>query len=278
LKETTEMNGDDWLARSYEHAMTAAPAIVLVDLVLYETERNDGSVLEVLDVACGPGIAAQAFLSRAPQHAVDACDFSQDMVAAATKNLEGRARRVFHADAMAMPDELTDSYDVVLSSFGICLLASVPKALTETRRLLRPGGMVALTHWGPDPWGLDFFLGLVKLLEPIDAKGAAACRTSLESVRGHYDHERFSRLLEEAGFKDVACRECCTSSVRASSLEFVSAYLTIPFLAQHFTAVAEKGPVRAAFLQQGVELVNARAGHGDPCLINRVTWVITARA
>lgn len=60
--------------------------------------------------------------------------------------------RLMDAERIDLPD---GSVDGVLCRFGYMLMADPAAALAETRRVLRPGGRVALAVWGPperNPW------------------------------------------------------------------------------------------------------------------------------
>lgn len=90
----------------------------------------------VLDLATGSGDLAVEIQRRCPGAFVLGADFSQPMMR------EAQARN-FHqlvtADGTKLPFA-TASFDAVTVAFGLRNMASWPSALTEMRRVLKPGG------------------------------------------------------------------------------------------------------------------------------------------
>jgi ubiquinone/menaquinone biosynthesis C-methylase UbiE len=101
-----------------------------------------GSGHRVLDVATGAGYVAAAATRRGAQ--AIGLDFS------ATQIRLARARysniRFEQANAQALPFE-ADSFDAVVSAFGLCHLPSPELGLAEARRVLKSGGRFAFTVW-----------------------------------------------------------------------------------------------------------------------------------
>lgn len=98
----------------------------------------------VLDVATGTGkLALAAADAVGPGGEVVALDASPRMLARA-RRAEGSARvRWLEADAMAMPFE-DASFDALTVGFGLRNMPDFDAALREMRRVLRPGGRLAV--------------------------------------------------------------------------------------------------------------------------------------
>lgn len=112
----------------------------------------------ILDIAAGPGdtgfVAAKLVGNEGR---LISTDFSAEMVEVA----RGRARQLgvtnvefkqMDAEAMDLPD---DAVDGALCRWGFMLMLDPAAALRETRRVLRPGGRLALATWGSaesNPW------------------------------------------------------------------------------------------------------------------------------
>ena len=102
----------------------------------------------VLDVAAGNGNAS---LAAARRHAVvTSTDYVQSLLD------KGRARAEAEhlpmqfqlADAEALPFG-NETFDVVLSTFGVMFTPDHRRAAIEMLRVLRPGGRIALANWTP---------------------------------------------------------------------------------------------------------------------------------
>jgi ubiquinone/menaquinone biosynthesis C-methylase UbiE len=128
--------------------MFAPCATQLLDLAAVEPGER------VLDVACGTGIVARRAAARVGAGGVVAgSDVNEGMleVAAATA-IDLPVRIEWHrADATALP--LPDgAFDVVCCQQGLQFVPDPPLALREARRVLTPGGRLALAVWrGIDP-------------------------------------------------------------------------------------------------------------------------------
>jgi SAM-dependent methyltransferase len=96
----------------------------------------------VLDVACGTGALTLAVAEIAgPSGSVVGLDANPEMLAVARRKpvqiewLEGTA------EALPLPD---NSFDAVVSQFGLMFFEDKPKALAEMVRVLRPGGRLVV--------------------------------------------------------------------------------------------------------------------------------------
>ena len=101
----------------------------------------------VLDLCCGTGDLLVA-LERRRGAWVLGSDFCHPMLVGAREKIarRGMRSRLFEADALALP--LPDaSLDLVTMGFGFRNLANYKRGLRELRRVLRPGGMIALLEF-----------------------------------------------------------------------------------------------------------------------------------
>ena len=110
----------------------------------------------VLDVACGSGTAALIPARRYCE--VTGIDYVPELI----ERAEMRARaegldadfRVGDAQDMPFPD---DSFDVVLSVYGVQFAADQERAARELLRVCKPGGKIGLVSPIPEGWSGDWF-------------------------------------------------------------------------------------------------------------------------
>jgi SAM-dependent methyltransferase len=157
----------------------------------------------VLELSAGVGDTGFEAAAIVGEHGrMISTDFSPDMVAVARRRCAEVGRRnVDHRVMDAERIELdTNSVDGVLCRFGYMLMADPAAALSETRRVLCPGGRLALAVWGPperNPWAA---VGGGLLVErgrmPPPDPGAPG-------IFGMASEERTRALLGGAGFTTV---------------------------------------------------------------------------
>jgi ubiquinone/menaquinone biosynthesis C-methylase UbiE len=111
--------------------------------------------MQVLDVACGTGASALPAAERVgPTGHVLALDLADNLLAvgraeAARRGYEQIAFEQADMTATGLPDA---AFDVVVSVFGIFFAADMAALAADLWRMVRPGGRLAVTTWGPDLW------------------------------------------------------------------------------------------------------------------------------
>ncbi len=104
----------------------------------------------ILDIGCGTGVASAALLKRYPGAELLALDFALPMLARARRRGRWLRRpRCICGDLDSLP--LADaSVDLVFSNAAIQWSADPAAALAEMHRVLRPGGLLMFSSFGPD--------------------------------------------------------------------------------------------------------------------------------
>jgi demethylmenaquinone methyltransferase/2-methoxy-6-polyprenyl-1,4-benzoquinol methylase len=159
----------------------------------------------VLDAACGTGDLAIADL-KAGAATVVGLDFSEQMLARARKKAP---LEWVQGDMLALPFE-DASFDAATVGFGVRNVADLPLALRELRRVLRPGGRLAILEITQPRGALKPFFSLwFDRVVPALGKalpGGGAYSYLPASVKRFPDAETLAALLRECGFGDVRFR------------------------------------------------------------------------
>jgi SAM-dependent methyltransferase len=161
----------------------------------------------VLELAAGSGdtglLAAELILPGGTLLSTDAVEEMLDLARARAREL-GVSNVEFRTIDAEWIDLPTASLDGVLARWGYMLLADPEAALRETRRVLRPGGRVALAAWaGPadNPWsGVPLAeLRTMGAIEPLDLDAPG--------MFAFHDPDRIGALLEDTGFTDIVIEQ-----------------------------------------------------------------------
>jgi SAM-dependent methyltransferase len=172
----------------------------------------------VLELACGPGGLGLTAAERvAPGGEVVLSDVAAEMTSIASARakslgLTNVSTLELDLERIEQPD---GSYDVVLCREGLMFAPDPERAAREIRRVLRPGGRVALAVWGPrerNPW-----LGVV--LDAVSAQiGAPVPPPGIPGPFSLQDSDRLGGLLSGAELADVEVHEFPVP-LRAASFE-----------------------------------------------------------
>ncbi len=119
----------------------------------------------VLDVAAGNGNATLAAARRFAE--VVSTDYVGSLLAQGAKRAEAdRLPVVFQqADAEYLPFQ-AESFDVVLSTFGVMFTPNQERAARELTRVCRPGGKIGLANWTPGGFIGRLFKTVGKFVPP----------------------------------------------------------------------------------------------------------------
>jgi len=202
IYDVAEAIAPTWERRRADVEELSAP---VREWMLRELAPQDGDV--VLELAAGVGDTGFDAAARLGERGrLITSDFSPAMLAAARRRGAERGvgnveYRIVDAERIALDE---DSVDGVLCRFGYMLMDS-RAALAETRRVLRPGGRVALAVWGAlerNPWmgilGLPLTMrGHLPAPEPPPAPGPFSMASA----------ERTTALLRDASFAEVRTEE-----------------------------------------------------------------------
>jgi len=164
----------------------------------------------VLDVAGGTGDLARLFSRRVGARGeVVLTDVNPGMLRQGRDRLldAGIVMPLVQCDAERLPFG-SDRFDCVAVAFGLRNMTHKEAALSEMRRVLKPGGRLVVLEfsraWAPvRPLYDAYSFGLLPRLGKLVANDAAAYRYLAESIRMHPDQESLKQMMEHAGLERV---------------------------------------------------------------------------
>lgn len=173
----------------------------------------------VLDVACGTGVLARAALARAGETGrVVGADPAPGMLAAAEEIETGIEWILCGAEALDVADE---SFDCIVSQFGMMFFEDLQKSANEMFRALKPGGSLAVAVWRSVEHN-PAYADIISLLEQ-QVGTAAADALRLPFSLG--DAGKVTAVLEASGFSNLKFEVKTESASFPSSRQMVEAEL-----------------------------------------------------
>ncbi len=184
----------------------------------------------VLELAAGPGDTG--FLASElvrPGGELISSDASEAMLEIGRRRAEelGVANVEFKQLELEWIDLPTASQDAVLVRFGLMLVVDPAAALHEIRRVLRPGGRLAVAVWDgaeANPWATIPTRALIELGHSSPGDPGAPGMFALS------DTEALSELIEDAGFVDVRIEALAAPRSAASVDAFIEETTDLSFM------------------------------------------------
>ena len=173
----------------------------------------------VLDIACGTGVLARNALSRTgPNGRVVGVDPAPGMIATA-KEIEPSIDWILcSAEALEVGDE---TFDCVVSQFGMMFFLDRQKSAEEMFRVLKPGGSLAIAIWNSVEQNPAYADIIAVLQEQVGTAAADALR--LPYSLGNSDE--VTTVLGKSGFTSINVETQVESAQFPSSRQMVEAEL-----------------------------------------------------
>ncbi len=175
--------------------------------------KNGTRPYRVLDMAGGTGDIAKRIISASIGYAnVIVADINKEMLEAGKQNAKSwrYPEQVEFVEANAEElDFASDYFDAYTISFGIRNVPRIDKALSEAFRVLKRGGRLLILEFSSvDVAGLDRIYEIFsnRIIPPLGGMvtgDAGAYKYLVESIEQFPDAEKFSNMIERAGFARV---------------------------------------------------------------------------
>lgn len=161
----------------------------------------------VLDLAAGTGTSSEPLADAGVK--VVPCDLSTGMLTVGKRRrpdlpfTAGDATRLPFADGV---------FDAVTISFGLRNVVDTVGALTEMRRVTRPGGRIVVCEFSTPTWGpfrtvySQYLVRALPAVGKVVAKESAAYAYLAESIQAWPDQLGLAGLMKQAGWGSVAYR------------------------------------------------------------------------
>ena len=139
---SASVQGDLWGVRAGDYAEVQEPTFLpLYESVLARPEI--AKAISILDVGCGPGLAAQVFSRRIER--VAGADATAPFIEIARRRAPNGDFRVAEMESLPYDD---GTFDVVTGFNAFQYAASPVNALREARRVVKAGGFIVMAVWG----------------------------------------------------------------------------------------------------------------------------------
>jgi SAM-dependent methyltransferase len=199
--------------------------------ILNRAGLRDG--LALLDVGCGPGFMAERLLREFPNSTVTGVELDPEMAAMAASRLAWAGERASVVIGSAHGLDLDDhGFDIAIARLVLQHLAAPDLTLGEMRRVLRPGGSMAI---------IDVDDAIGGLTDP-PIRGFAAVGQKTAELQANFGGNRYvgrhmDRLARGAGFVDVRLEAIALSSAELGLEPFLPQFRPERFL----TSIANGG-------------------------------------
>lgn len=189
--------------------------------------KNKGNVagLNILEIGCGTGALTEILINEWPSASITALDIAPAMiklaeqrVLSAEANIIGKITsdrlHLLHADVeMWAPEAPTASFDLIVSNACFQWLSNPRQTIGQLRRMLRPGGMLIFTTFGPD----TFYEMHKAFNEVYRASGLEPQRHGLT----FRSTDQWTNLMKESGFTNIQYERSIQTEKYASARDFL---------------------------------------------------------
>lgn len=221
----------------------------------------------ILEVAAGTGrVTKHLVAALPPEGELHATDLNAPMIDEGKKRVSDPRVTWEVADAQALGG--ARDYDVVACQFGLMFVPDKSLALTEMRRVLKPGGTLLLSTWND----LDHNPATKMLHELAYEAVPSDPPTFMKTPFSMGDAVALKKLVEDAGFRAVRIDTVATTGESASANDLATGFVRGNPL---YNQLTERNVDADAF-QAKVAAALAKTFGAAPCRMPQSAHVVTA--
>lgn len=232
--------------------------------------------MSVLDLASGTGEPSISLAARVvPGGHVTATDLSAGMLAAlrfnaAQEGVTNMETKVCDCNGLSFADAC---FDLVTSRFGVMFFAEIDRALSEIKRVLKPGGRIAFLVWGAPAPGTYFGAAAMPYIRRLATKPDPDAPGPMRFA----EPGKLAKLVEAAGFKAVReSVQTIPAPAQGTPEAFLAGMFEIAAPFRNAAATLSKNDRQAA---EKEALANLGALYDGNCInLNAPVIIITATA
>jgi ubiquinone/menaquinone biosynthesis C-methylase UbiE len=265
-------NGQRWTDRQASQDVLLAPVSqILIDRIAPKTGDR------IVDIGCGCGATSIALAERvAPRGFVLGVDISAPMLERA-RQLAPKALPLdfAQADATVYPFEPAN-FDLLVSRFGVMFFAEPVVSFRNLRKALRPQARVVFACWREpkeNPW-------MMAPLQAVYRHVPRLPQVGLEDPGpfAFAGEERVKRILQEAGYADVAMEACNIALDIAIGRGLDAATDAALEIGPSARALDGHPPEVRAAARESVRELLAPHARGQTVPLPGSIWIVTAHA
>jgi len=161
----------------------------------------------ILDLAAGTGTSSEPFAAAGAT--VIPTDLSMGMLRVGKERLPELS--FVAADALSLP-YADNSFDAVTISFGLRNVEDTVAALTEMRRVTRPGGILVVCEFSTPTWKpfrmlyANYLVAAIPKIAAAVSSNPAAYEYLAESIQAWPDQAALAAVIQAAGWQRVEWR------------------------------------------------------------------------
>lgn len=173
----------------------------------------------VVDIACGTGVLARNALAQTGRGGrVVGVDVAPGMLAAANEIEQGIDWVLCSAEALELGD---NTFDCVVSQFGMMFFPDRQKSTDEMFRVLKPGGSLAIAVWN----SVDHNPAYADIIAVLQEHVSSAAADALRLPYSLGDAAETTAVLRKSGFESIRVDSITETARFPSSRHMVEAEL-----------------------------------------------------